>query len=84
MPARQLLAKEITKVAQTGFAIVDEELEIGLRSIAVPIRDRSKKIVAAINVSTQSTRFSRREMELEILPLLKRASRKIEDFFVVQ
>jgi IclR family pca regulon transcriptional regulator len=81
---RQLLAKEITKVAQTGFAIVDEELEIGLRSIAVPIRDRSKKIVAAINVSTQSARFSCREMELEILPLLKRASRKIEDFFVVQ
>jgi IclR family pca regulon transcriptional regulator len=81
---RAALAAEITKVAQAGFAIVDEELEIGLRSIAVPIRDRSRKIVAAINVSTQSSRFSTAEMEREILPHLLSAARSIEDFFIVQ
>jgi IclR family pca regulon transcriptional regulator len=81
---RNKLAAEITRVAQAGFAIVDEELEIGLRSLAVPIRDRSRRVVAAINVSTQSSRFTTAEMEREILPHLLAAARSIEDFFVVQ
>ncbi len=81
---RKKLAAEITRIAQAGFAIVDEELEIGLRSIAVPIRDSSRRIVAAINVSTQSSRFTAAEMEREILPHLLQAARSIEDFFIVQ
>ncbi len=64
--------------------MVDEELELGLRSIAVPVRDRQGAVVAAINVSTQSARFSVAEMERTILPPLKRAAEKIEDFFAVQ
>lgn len=81
-PAR--LADLICEAGAAGFAIVDEELEIGLRSIAVPVRERSGRIAAAINVSTQSARFSTREMERRILPLLKQAARQIEDFFAVQ
>jgi IclR family transcriptional regulator, pca regulon regulatory protein len=81
---RRKLAAEIARIAQAGFAIVDEELEIGLRSIAVPIRDSSRRIVAAINVSTQSSRFTAAEMEREILPHLLQAARSIEDFFIVQ
>jgi len=81
---RKALAALITKAAESGFAIVDEELEIGLRSLAVPIRDRSRRIVAAINISTQSSRFTTAEMEREILPHLLSAARSIEDFFVVQ
>lgn len=74
----------IQRAAEEGFAIVDEELEIGLRSIAVPIRDRTGRIVAAINVSTQSARYSPREMQREILPHLRQAATAIEDYFVVQ
>lgn len=81
---RAELAGAITTAEQKGFACVDEELEIGLRSIAVPIRDRSGAIVAAINVSSQSARFSVEEMERAILPHLRRAAAGIEDFFVVQ
>lgn len=81
---RATLAEAVRKAGRDGYAIVDEELEIGLRSIAVPVRDRTKRIVAAINVSTQSSRFSIEEMEREILPLLEGAARRIEDFFVVQ
>jgi len=81
---RPALAARIALAADTGFALVDEELELGLRSIAVPIRDRSRRIVAAINVSTQSSRFSPIEMEREILPPLKAAAGSIEDFFVAQ
>lgn len=78
------LEAEIGRVAEQGYAVIDEELEIGLRSIAVPIRDRSKRIVAAINISTQSSRFTPEEMRREILPHLRQAARSIEDYFVVQ
>ena len=79
----RLLAEAIGKAKANGFVIVDEELELGLRSIAVPIRDRAEHTVAAINVSTQSARFSVAEMEREILPALLEARQRIEDFFVV-
>jgi IclR family pca regulon transcriptional regulator len=80
---KRLLAHAIGEAKADGFAIVDEELELGLRSIAVPIRDRAERTVAAINVSTQSARFSVAEMEREILPALLEARQRIKDFFVV-
>jgi IclR family pca regulon transcriptional regulator len=81
---RTLLGKAIKEAAANGYAIVDEELELGLRSIAVPLRDRSGAVVAAINVSTQSARMSVDEMRRDFLPLLMNAAARIEDYFVVQ
>lgn len=78
------LAEEIARCGRQGFSLVDEELEIGLRSIAVPVRDRAGRVVAALNVSTQSTRFAADEMEREILPPLAEAARRIEDYFVLE
>lgn len=82
--SKRQLAVEVAAASTRGFAIVDEELELGLRSIAVPVRDRSGTVVAAINVSTQSARFSVKDMQREILPPLRNAATKIEDYFVVQ
>lgn len=76
------IAEAVERARHDGYAVVDEELEIGLRSIAVPLRDRSGAIVAAINVSTQSARHSVAEMERDFLPLLKQTAARIEDFFV--
>lgn len=81
---RARLAAAIADVAHRGYAVVDEELELGLRSIAVPIRDRHGRTAAAVNVSTQSVRFSIREMERQILPLLKEAARQIEGYLAMQ
>lgn len=78
------LAAEIAECGRQGFSLVDEELEIGLRSIAVPVRDRAGRVVAALNVSTQSTRFTPDEMRREILPALTIAARGIEDYFVLE
>ncbi|WP_415926885.1 IclR family transcriptional regulator C-terminal domain-containing protein [Mesorhizobium salmacidum] len=78
---RAALGKAIDKARADGFAIADEELELGLRSIAVPIRDRADRIVAAINVSTQSARFSVEAMERDILPVLRKAKQRIEEYF---
>lgn len=80
---RDLLAKAVQQAETDGFAIVDEELELGLRSIAVPISDRTGQVVAAINVSTQSARFSVEAMQREILPVLRKAKQRVEEFFFV-
>ncbi|WP_274627065.1 IclR family transcriptional regulator domain-containing protein [Arvimicrobium flavum] len=80
---RTALADTIRRAGTQGYAIVDEELEPGLRSIAVPIRNRKGRIEAAINVSTQSARLSVAEMRTEILPHLQTAAVRIEAFFAV-
>ncbi len=54
-----------------GFSIVDEELEQGLRAIAVPIETRSGKTVAAINLSAHASRTTRNEMRELFLPRLR-------------
>ena len=81
---RRKLFEIIRHAAAQGFAVVDEELEIGLRSIAVPIRDRSGRIVAAVNVSTQSARFTVAAMRREILPLLTARQARSRRIFAVQ
>ena len=76
------LMRLIEMAGRQGYASVDEQLELGLRSVAVPIRNRSGFIVAAINASTQSARFSVDEMEHVFLPHLRQAAERIEEFFV--
>jgi len=62
-----------------GHAIVDQELEIGLRSIAVPVFDRSGQIAGALNVGTQAARISAAELRSRILPELRRGARELVD-----
>jgi IclR family pca regulon transcriptional regulator len=45
---------ELAVVRENGYSLVDQELEAGLRSLAVPITDARGTVVAAINVSTRS------------------------------
>lgn len=81
---RRALRDIMLAARDDGFSLVDEELEPGLRSIAVPIRDRTGRAIAAINVSTQSARLSAMAMTTDVLPALRDAARHIEDYFVVQ
>ena len=62
---------------EQGFSIVDEELERGLRSIAVPVLDRTGQAVGAINLSAHSTRTTRNEMREKFLPELKAIAQRI-------
>jgi DNA-binding IclR family transcriptional regulator len=53
------LLEELERTRQRGYGIDDEEFAIGLRCIAVPIRDHDGKVVAAISVSMPTPRYSR-------------------------
>lgn len=48
---RAALLREIDRVRRQGYAVVDQELEMGLRSVAAPVRGASGDVVAAVNVS---------------------------------
>lgn len=67
----------IEETRAKGWAVVDQELEIGLRSISVPIRDHSGKVLAALNVSCPSSRISPEEVHGRILLRLQAASQEI-------
>ena len=67
----QALFDRIRADREQGFSIVDEELERGLRAIAVPLADRNGQVVAALNLSTHSTRTTRNEMRDRFLPALR-------------
>jgi len=71
---RGAVAEEIGRVRSQGFALVDEELEIGLRSLAVPVRTRSGTVVAAMNTGVHAARVSKEEMVERFLPVLQRSA----------
>jgi IclR family pca regulon transcriptional regulator len=64
------LMNELATIRARGFSIVDQELEIGLRSIAVPLRGRTG-VVAALNVGAQAPRVTLKQMREEFLPKLQ-------------
>ncbi|MEV7385285.1 IclR family transcriptional regulator C-terminal domain-containing protein [Streptomyces sp. NPDC091215] len=62
-----------------GHALADEELESGLRSIAVPVRDRAGRPVAALNVAAHAARRSLEELVTDVLPELRTTADRIQD-----
>jgi IclR family pca regulon transcriptional regulator len=75
--SEQKLRDILFEVRQRGFAVVEEELETGLRSIAVPIRGASGATVAALSIGAQVGRISRDQIEDLFLPSLLNASNEI-------
>jgi|ERR1022692_854868 IclR family pca regulon transcriptional regulator len=68
----------VHEVARQGYAIVDQELEEGLRAVAAPIRGSADVGTAAINVSAHASRVSLAVMRSEILPALLETASLIE------
>ncbi len=71
------LKRLIDEAREQGFSIVDQELEIGLRSISVPIFDPEGRVLAALNVACPSSRITPGEMRDGILEELRAAAREI-------
>jgi IclR family transcriptional regulator, pca regulon regulatory protein len=72
------LRKIIREVGRQGYAIVDQELEEGLRAIAAPIRDSSGAVCAAVNVSAHASRYTTGDMLTRLLPGLLDTAGHIE------
>jgi IclR family pca regulon transcriptional regulator len=76
---REALEKALTAVRGQGHAALDQELEDGLRSVAVPIRRPSGAVIAALNISVHASRASMATIRRDFLPLAVETARAIED-----
>jgi len=76
------LRKAILEVRKRGYAIVSEELEAGLRSIAVPVYTRSNRMVAAINVGTHVSRVDQGALLKSCLPALQDGAKTLRNVLI--
>jgi IclR family pca regulon transcriptional regulator len=74
----ELLCGELDRVRRQGYAIVDQELEEGLRSVAAPVRDASGAVVAAVNIPVHASRNSVESVRRDLLPHLLATVARIE------
>ena len=72
--SRSELKKQLKQVAEQGYAIDDEELDQGVRCVAAPIRDYTRRIVGAISISGPSMRLSNERLKEELVPLALQAA----------
>jgi IclR family pca regulon transcriptional regulator len=75
--SQKRLREILARVREQGYALIDEELEVGLRSIAVPVRGASGNVLAALNVGAQAARVSVEQMKQEFLPVLQRGAQEL-------
>lgn len=61
-----LLMEELASVRQRGYAIDDEEIEVGLRCIAAPVRNHSGSVIAAISVAAPVQRMSKKNLQTTV------------------
>lgn len=75
------LRDAIMETRQLGYSLVDEELEVGVRSLSVPIYDASGHVIAALNACCPSMRFPIDEMRQKLVPELREAAKSINARF---
>ena len=73
----EALRSSINAIRQQGWVIIDQELEMGLRSVAVPLKDSAGQVLAALNAGPHVGRVSQRELETRFLPVLLAASEEL-------
>jgi IclR family pca regulon transcriptional regulator len=71
------MLREIETVRRQGWAMVDQELEMGLRSVAAPVVDCNGQPIAALNIGTHASRWPIQKLTQEVLPLLKQTAAAI-------
>nr|WP_295078494.1 IclR family transcriptional regulator C-terminal domain-containing protein [uncultured Roseateles sp.] len=64
---------EIARARSLGYACIDQELEMGLRTVAVPLRNYKGEVVAAMNISVHASRMSMEQLVEHCLPPLLQA-----------
>ncbi|PLX86269.1 MAG: IclR family transcriptional regulator [Desulfuromonas sp.] len=70
---RATLKEHLKTVAEQGYALDDEEMDPGVRCVAAPIRDYTRRIVGAVSVSGPSMRFPDERIEKDLIPLVMKA-----------
>ena len=72
----------LEKVRRNGYSVVDQELEIDLRAIAIPIQNASGRVIAAMNVSAQASNTRKKQLVERFLPALRDAAMKMRPLLI--
>jgi IclR family transcriptional regulator, pca regulon regulatory protein len=72
------LLAELRRTREQGFALVDQELEEGLRALAVPLHDEGGDVIASVNLAVNASRWSIDRIHDELLPRLLETAAEIE------
>jgi IclR family transcriptional regulator, pca regulon regulatory protein len=71
------IRERVREAGRNGFSINDQELDLGLRALAVPVRDHRGRVIAALNAGGESTRLSNTILVGQFLPLMQEAAEEI-------
>lgn len=74
---RDEIKTHLARIVEQGYAIDNEEMDVGVCCVAAPIRDYTRRIIGAVSISGPSMRFSKERMEQELIPLVQRAGEDI-------
>ena len=75
---KRKLHAAILKARADGYALVDQEAELGFRSISVPVRRRDGRTVAALNIGVHSERVPLKELQRSFLPALRQSAERLQ------
>jgi len=69
--------QEIAQIRRRGWALIDQELETGLRAVAAPVTGRDDRVIAALSLSSNSARTTLTDLRTRCLPPLREAAETI-------
>ena len=75
VPSR--LEEELGRVAEHEVAVEDEELELGVRAVAAPVRDYARRVVGAVGIRGPAFRLTPERIETELIPRVKAAALQV-------
>lgn len=71
------LRAQLKGIRRRGFAVVNEELELGIRSVAAPVRDYTGAVIAAVNIAVPTSRVSLRTLESKLSENVTETARRV-------
>lgn len=74
---REELKRNLKQIAEQGYAIDDEEMDVGVKCVGAPIRDYTRRIIGAVSISGPSMRFTDERLEKELIPLVMQSGEEI-------
>ncbi len=78
MTTADAMRERLRLIRERGYDSAFDELDFGIVSVAVPVFDSLRRVIAAVNCSTSTTRISQEELITTRLPLLREAAAEIE------
>lgn len=78
----EILKQQLNKIKEDQFVILNQELDTGLLSLAVPIYKKNKTLIGAINISTNAMRVTPKDLEQDFLPILRDCANNIQTYYL--